>query len=110
MVRLKDWLYGIVQSHPGGVNNAVVDGAFEAEDILSMYHLVNWPKTNGGAGITPGWGHWENVESIFPLHNEAANMALLKRLSSRLFLTSNDLDQIRNLFGTKVIFYALLFS
>jgi len=65
---------------------------------------VNWPKTNGGAGITPGWGQWENVDSIFPLHNEAANMALLRQLSSRLFLTNDDLDRIRNLFGTKVTF------
>lgn len=108
MTRLKDWLYGIVQSHPGGVKNAIVDGAFEAEDILSVYHLVNWPKTNGGAGITPGWGQWENVESIFPLHNEATNLALLGQLSSRLFLTSNDLDQIRNLFGTKVPRHTLI--
>lgn len=68
-----------------------------------MYHLVNWPKSNGGAGITPGWGQWENVDSIFPLHDEATNLSLLKHLSSRFFLTGFDLDQIRNLFGTKVI-------
>ncbi|KAH6838589.1 calcium-activated chloride channel-domain-containing protein [Chaetomium sp. MPI-CAGE-AT-0009] len=101
--RLKDWLYGIIQSHPGGAKNAAVDGAFEAEDILSVYHLVNWPKSNGGAGITPGWGQWEHVDSIFPLHDEPTNLSLLKHLSSRFFLTSNDLDQIRNLFGTKQI-------
>ncbi|KAK3295254.1 calcium-activated chloride channel-domain-containing protein [Chaetomium fimeti] len=99
--RLKDWLYGIVQTHPGGAKNAVVDGAFEAEDILSVYHLVNWPKSNGGAGITPGWGQWENIDSIFPLHDEPTNVSLLKHLSSRFFLTNSDLDQIRNLFGTK---------
>lgn len=97
---VKDWLYGVVQNHPG--ENKVVDGAYEAEDILSVYHLVNWPKSNGGAGITPGWGQWENVECIFPLHNEVANLSLLKHLSSRLILTADDLDQIRNLFGTKV--------
>ena len=99
---MKDWLYGIVQKHPGGSKDTVVDGAFEAEDVLSAYHLVNWPKSNGGAGITPGWGKWENVESIFPLHNEVTTLSLLKHLSSRLFLTVNDLDQIRNLFGSKV--------
>lgn len=69
-----------------------------------MYHLVNWPKSNGGAGVTPRWGQWENVESIFPLHNEQANLSLLRHLSSRLWLTNHDLDRIRNLFGTKVAF------
>ncbi|KAK3307797.1 calcium-activated chloride channel-domain-containing protein [Chaetomium strumarium] len=103
--RLKDWLYGIVQRHPGGSKNTAVDGAFEAEDVLSVYHLVNWPKSNGGAGITPKWGQWEHVESIFPLHNEPANLSLLRRLNSRFFLTDSDFDEIRNLFGSKVAFY-----
>ena len=95
-------MYGIVQTHPSGDKDTAVDGAYEAEDILSVYHLVSWPKTNGGAGITPGWGQWENVDCIFPLHSEITNLSLLKHLSSRLFLTTNDLDQIRNLFGSKV--------
>lgn len=80
----------------------MVDGAYEAEDILSVYHLVSWPKSLGGAGITPEWGQWEHVKSIFPLHNETKNQALLKHLSKRLVLTMEDLDQIRDLFGTKV--------
>ncbi|KAL2162504.1 hypothetical protein VTH06DRAFT_7418 [Thermothelomyces fergusii] len=100
--RLKDWLYGIVQKHPGGGKDSVVDGAFEAEDVLSVYHLVTWPKSNGGAGITPGYGQWKNVECVFPLHNEPANQALLRHMNSRLWLTSDDLDRIRDLFGTKV--------
>ncbi|KAI6780350.1 uncharacterized protein J7T54_005452 [Emericellopsis cladophorae] len=103
--RVKDWLYGIVQTHPGGTKDSVVDGDFEAEDLLSVYHLVNWPKDRGGAGITPGLGQWENVTSIFPLHNEAANQALLKHVSRRLFLTNEDLDRIRDLHGSKVAFY-----
>ncbi|AEO59358.1 hypothetical protein MYCTH_2119594 [Thermothelomyces thermophilus ATCC 42464] len=103
--RLKDWLYGVVQTHPGGGKDTIVDGAFEAEDVLSVYHLVTWPKSNGGAGIIPGFGQWKNVDSVFPLHNEPANLALLRHLSSRLWLTSDDLDRIRNLFGTKVAFY-----
>lgn len=68
-----------------------------------MYHLVNWSKANGGAGITPEFGQWENVKSIFPLHNDAANQALLKHLSRRFILTNEDLDQIRDLFGSKVL-------
>ncbi|KAH0427258.1 hypothetical protein CcaCcLH18_09815 [Colletotrichum camelliae] len=103
--RVKDWLYGIVPDHPGGSNTTVVDGAYEAEDILSVYHLVNWPKSLGGAGVTPETGQWKNVKSIFPLHNEETNESLLKHLSKRLFLTMDDLDSIRDLWGSKVAFY-----
>jgi anoctamin-10 len=105
-LRVKDWLYGITSSHPD-VSQAShgVDGQSEAEDLLSMYHLVNWSMENGGAGITPGKGKWKNVKSIFPIHNDSANTALLGHLSRRVFLTERDLDQIRDLFGVKVAFY-----
>ena len=108
--RVKDWLYGIISTHPGGTKDTVVDGAFEAEDILSIYHLVNWDHEHGGAGITPQWGKWKNVTSIFPLHNEAANQTLLKHLSSKLVLTTRDLDQIRDLFGAKVSLFSSQFN
>ncbi|KAJ0162184.1 Uncharacterized protein CTA2_4965 [Colletotrichum tanaceti] len=103
--RVKDWLYGIVPEHPGGSKTTVVDGAFEAEDILSVYHLVNWSKSLGGAGITPEAGQWKKVKAIFPLHNEERNQSLMKHLSKRLFLTLDDIDSIRDLWGTKVAFY-----
>lgn len=70
-----------------------------------MYHLVNWRKDMGGAGITPEYGQWENVPAIFPLHNPKANRDLLTHLSKRVFLSLEDLDQIRNLWGAKIAFY-----
>lgn len=73
--------------------------------MLAVYHLVQWPKEMGGAGVTPGVGQWENVKSIFPIHNEPVNRSLLKHLSRRMFLTVEDFDQIRDLFGSKVAFY-----
>ncbi|RYN36877.1 hypothetical protein AA0113_g9630 [Alternaria arborescens] len=103
--RVKDWLYAITKNHPGGTAKTVVSAAFEAEDLLSMYHLVNWRKELGGAGITPGFPPWENVTSIFPLHNQGANRALLAHLSTRVFLEPADLDRIRDLWGAKVAFY-----
>ncbi|WKT50333.1 hypothetical protein QSH57_015281 [Fusarium oxysporum f. sp. vasinfectum] len=103
--RVKDWLYGITPNHPGGDKNTVVDGAYEAEDILSVYHIVNWSKDLGGAGITPGTGKWENVKAIFPIHNSKVNQSLLKYLSRKFFLSNEDIDQIRNLHGSKVAFY-----
>lgn len=102
---VKDWLYGITKHHPGGTADTIVNADFEAEDVLSMYHLVNWRKELGGAGITPGLGKWKNVTSIFPLHNSATNRKLLTHLSKRVFLSTEDLDQIRNLWGAQVAFY-----
>ncbi|KAL5116585.1 hypothetical protein ACEQ8H_005463 [Pleosporales sp. CAS-2024a] len=103
--RVKDWLYGITKHHPGGTATSVVAAQFEAEDIISVYHLVSWHKELGGAGITPGSGQWKNVSSIFPLHNGVANNLLLAHLSKRVFLTLDDLDKIRDLWGTKIAFY-----
>ncbi|KAH6888396.1 calcium-activated chloride channel-domain-containing protein [Thelonectria olida] len=103
--RVKDWLYGITPNHPGGDKDTISKGAFEAEDILSIYHLVSWSKELGGAGITPGTGKWENVKAIFPLHNPAVNQSLLRDLSRKIVLKLEDLDSIRDLFGSKVAFY-----
>lgn len=100
--RVKDWLYAITQSHPGGDKDTVVDGWYEAEDLLAVYHLVGWPKDMGGAGITPEFGRWTNVKSIFPIHNDTKNKAILRHLSKRFFLTVTDFDEIRDLFGSKV--------
>lgn len=105
MKRVKDWLYGITKHHPGGTATTSVPADFEAEDLLSMHHLVNWGKDLGGAGITPEFGKWEHVTAIFPLHDQLANRALLSHLSKRIFLSLEDLDQIRDLFGTNVAFY-----
>ncbi|KAH8205448.1 hypothetical protein TruAng_000354 [Truncatella angustata] len=106
--RVKDWLYGITKTQPQvdkRSKSQLVKDAFEAESILSVYHLVNWSKENGGAGIIPGFGKWENVKSIFPIHNEPANRKLLKHLSKKILLSKDDLDQIRDLFGSSVAFY-----
>ncbi|ROT38198.1 hypothetical protein SODALDRAFT_340409 [Sodiomyces alkalinus F11] len=103
--RVKDWLYGVVHDHPGGTKNTVVDAHYESEDILSVYHLVHWSKEHGGAGIHPGIGQWKNVEAIFPLHNQRANQKLLSHLSKRFFLTAEDLDKIRDIWGSKIAFY-----
>ncbi|KAL7907658.1 calcium-activated chloride channel domain-containing protein [Trichoderma velutinum] len=104
-LRVRDWLYGVTQTRPPGNKYTIVPAWYEAEDILSMNHLVNWPQSMGGAGITPGIGQWKNVKSIFPMHNDKVNQALLRNLSKKLLLGIDDLDKIRDLFGSKVSFY-----
>ncbi|KAK7951967.1 Anoctamin-10 [Apiospora aurea] len=106
--RVKDWLWGITSERPEigqRQQRDALPGTFEAEGVLSVYHLVNWQKEQGGAAITPGLGKWQNVKAIFPIHNGPANKKLLKHLSQKMFLDKEDFDQIRNLFGAKVAFY-----
>jgi anoctamin-10 len=95
-------LYGITQVRPVGDSNTIVDGDTEAEDLRSINHLVSWQKEKGGAGITANHGKWKNVKASFPLHNLAANRALLSRWSKTTIFTMEDLDAIRALFGEKV--------
>ncbi|KAL7786556.1 calcium-activated chloride channel domain-containing protein [Trichoderma afarasin] len=104
-LRVRDWLYGVTQTRPPGNKYTIVRAWYEAEDILSMDHLVNWPQSMGGAGITPGIGQWKNVKAIYPMHNDKVNQALLRGLSKKLLLGIEDLDKIRDLFGSKVSFY-----
>ncbi|KAM4065502.1 calcium-activated chloride channel domain-containing protein [Hirsutella rhossiliensis] len=103
--RVRDWLYGVVAEHPGGGGQTIVDAKYEAEDLLSMHHLLSWPKEMGGAGITPGYGQFKNVQSMFPLHNPRTSQALLRYLGKKLILRDNDFDQIRDLLGAKAAFY-----
>jgi anoctamin-10 len=66
---------------------------------------VNDRKELGGAGITPEFGKWKNVTSIFPLHNDLSNQRQLFHLSKKFFLNVEDFDSIRDIWGTKVAFY-----
>lgn len=64
--------------------------------------MMTVPKEAGGAGITPKHGEWKNVDSIFPLHDEEMNKQCMKDWSQKTFLSPEDLDQIRNIFGESV--------
>ncbi|XP_044724107.1 calcium-activated chloride channel domain-containing protein [Hirsutella rhossiliensis] len=103
--RVRDWLYGVTAVHPDSGSHSTVDARYEAEDLLSMYHLLSWPREMGGAGITPGYGLFRNVTSYFPLHNPRASGSLLRRLGKKPVLRDEDFDLIRDLFGSKAAFY-----
>lgn len=76
---------------------------YEAERLRIIYQLITNPVHEGGAGITPKEGEWENVESIFALHDHAYNKDWIKKWTSSYFLSAEDLDDIRNRLGEKVI-------
>jgi hypothetical protein len=105
--RIKDWLYGITHTLPEGDETTIADADTPAEELRSVYHAVTWQKEIGGAGITPGFGKWENVTASFPLHDQEACADMLRQWSRKTVLTTKDLDAIRALFGEKVCFGAI---
>ncbi|KAG9593659.1 putative plasma membrane stress response protein, partial [Aureobasidium melanogenum] len=103
--RVKDWLFGIVHVRPLGDSSTVIDAATPSEEIRSVFHLVTWTKEQGGAGITANFGQWQHITASFAPHAWTANKKLLKKLSAKIILETDDLDQIKALFGEKVAFY-----
>ncbi|XDG07101.1 hypothetical protein ABKA04_006716 [Annulohypoxylon sp. FPYF3050] len=105
--RVQDWLYGVRITAPDKdvVKEFSKQPITEAERLRTVYLLINKPKNEGGAGITPKLSQWKDVLSIFPLHNHAFNRQWIKEWSTRYFLSDKDLDQIRDKFGESVAFY-----
>ena len=104
--RLKDWLHGIRQVQPvGNAMEALTSEPLTASERLRQVHsMINHPKADGGAGITPKSGDWKNVESIFPLHDHAMNKKWMSEFPRKTFLTQEDLDEVKNVMGEKVYF------
>lgn len=75
----------------------------EAERFRIIHRLITSPLDEGGAGIIPKEGRWKNVESIFPLHDHTFNREWIKKWSTMTFLSVEDLDEIRDRFGEKVL-------
>lgn len=99
---VKDWLHGIIHEFPEGGDEGETEADTPAEALRSVYHAVTWQKHLGGAGITPKVGQWKNITAAIPLHDRSANAELLRKWSRTIFLTAEDLDAIRALFGEKV--------
>jgi anoctamin-10 len=102
--RVRDWLHGVRAAAPPKETREALEAEplYEAERLRIIYQLITNPENEGGAGITPKEGEWENVESIFALHDHAYNKEWIKRWSTSYFLKTEDLDEIRNRLGEKV--------
>ncbi|TVY40027.1 Uncharacterized protein LSUB1_G004062 [Lachnellula subtilissima] len=101
--RVQDWLYGVRTVAPKKEiqQNLKDEPITEAERLRLVYLLITKPKNEGGAGITPKSGEWTCVESIFALHDHQFNKAWIKQLTSKYFLNSEDLAEIKDRFGEK---------
>ncbi|KAI9703547.1 MAG: hypothetical protein M1820_005851 [Bogoriella megaspora] len=105
--RVRDWINGVRAAAPKRETEEALkeEPLYEAERVRIIYQLITNPVADGGAGITPKEGEWENVVSVFPLHDHEYNKAWLKKWSTQWFLKAEDLNEIRNKFGEKVAFY-----
>ncbi|ORY17824.1 calcium-activated chloride channel-domain-containing protein [Clohesyomyces aquaticus] len=105
--RVRDWIHGVRAAAPPKETREALESEplYEAERLRIIYQLITNPIEDGGAGITPGEGEWKNVESIFALHDNAYNKDWIKKWATSYFLTTEDLDDIRNRLGEKIAFY-----
>ncbi|KAF2724584.1 DUF590-domain-containing protein [Polychaeton citri CBS 116435] len=105
--RVQDWIHGVRSAAPEKeVKTALeADPLTEAERLRIIYQLITKPASEGGAGVSAKKGEWENVESIFALHDHQYNKAWIKRWSTQWLLKPEDLDDIRNRLGAKIAFY-----
>ncbi|KAK1048023.1 hypothetical protein LTR74_017638 [Friedmanniomyces endolithicus] len=105
--RVKDWTHGVRSAEPSRDVQQTLeqDPMVESERLRIIYQLITNPESVGGAGITPKKGEWENVESLFALHDHVYNKEWIKKWSTQWLLTPEDLDDIRNRLGEKIGFY-----
>lgn len=101
--RIKDWLHGIRQMQPttSPAETLAAEPLTDAERFRQIHHMISCPTEEGGAGITPKYGEWKNVEAVFPLHDHVKNKKWLTEFSRKTFLTPEDLDEVRNTVGEK---------
>ncbi|PNS15734.1 hypothetical protein CAC42_4186 [Sphaceloma murrayae] len=105
--RVNDWIHGIRAAAPEKNTRRALEAEplHEGERLRIIHRLITNPESEGGAGITAKQGEWENVESIFALHDHAYNKAWIKRWSTKYVLDSKDLDEIRDRLGENIAFY-----
>lgn len=105
--RVQDWIHGVRSAAPAKETRQSLEAEplSQAERLRILYQLITNPVKDGGAGITPKKEEWENVESVFALHDHNYNKAWIKKWSSQYLLKPEDLDEIRDRLGEKIAFY-----
>ena len=105
--RVQDWIHGVRSAEPAKDTRVALeqDPLTEAERLRIIYQLITRPEQEGGAGITPKKGEWENVENVFALHDHVYNKEWIKKWSTQCLLKPEDLDEIRNRLGEKIAYY-----
>ncbi|OLL26105.1 hypothetical protein NEOLI_000611 [Neolecta irregularis DAH-3] len=102
--RLQDWLHGVRIANPDEnlYRSIKSDPLTQAERLRLVYNLLTSPD---GVGLTPKFGAWTMVESIFPLHDSEFDREWLHRISGKWAIDDHELDTIRAQFGEKIAYY-----
>jgi anoctamin-10 len=105
---VKDWLHGVRHVAPDQETQRSLDKEplTDAERLRIVHSLLTLPESEGGAGITPGKGQWTLVEGIFPLHDHEFNKGWMKRWSTTWSVSPEELGNLRDMFGEKVLDHA----
>ena len=101
--RCRDWVNGIRVAAPE-LNDAT-ETIKDSERLRLVFLMMTAPKHEHGAGITPGFGEWDHVASIFPLHNRDFDRAWLRRWSTKWLVDDVELEHLCEHFGTKIAMY-----
>jgi len=82
-----------------------------SDRLYIIYNLLTRPTWEGGVGVsTENEGGWHQtggmyLESVFTLHNKELNNKWIKHWSQKWLLSTQDMTDIRNHFGTRVSYY-----
>ncbi|ORX58560.1 DUF590-domain-containing protein [Piromyces finnis] len=93
------------------VQKSIAEKLPTSDRLYIIYNLLTRPTWEGGVGIsTETEGGWHQtggmyLESFFTLHNKELNNKWIKHWSKKYILSTDDMTDIRNHFGTRVSYY-----
>lgn len=104
--RSRDWLSGVRIAVPDQAEQSIEEPPIsDGERLEIIFDLITAPKADQGAAITPNFGKWTSVKSIFPLHDQDFDNAWLKRWSTKWTIDDDELENLCQHFGTKIAMY-----
>jgi len=105
--RISDWFAGVrvkeIQNDNDEVEND--EPIPDSERLRLIYEIITNPVRERGAGINPGLGEFELVESILLLQDGEYNEDWIKTWSTKWIIEKEDLFRLRDRFGEKIAFY-----
>ncbi|RGB38978.1 calcium-activated chloride channel-domain-containing protein [Rhizophagus diaphanus] len=104
--RINDWFAGVRVKDIQDDNEVENDEPLpDSERLRLVYEIITKPVQEKGAGINPGLGDFELVESILLLQDDEYNEEWIKTWSTKWIIEKEDLFRLRNHFGEKIAYY-----